>query len=202
MPIVTKKGNLLTDTRVEFKGSIVGSKAYVYVDYSPGTEDSVSLAFEIYEASLQDVFGLRDEAFNPVSLVLTGQDKSVYPISTPPSAEDLIISVSYNNLQKSDTRTYTADGTQTAFSDTLLVEVVPASLTITYTIGGVSYSATDDGNGNITGTNLTGTIDYASGALDLSFSTPPDAGTNVTVSYTYAKEGTVGLDVISDSPYA
>ena len=66
----------------------------------------------------------------------------------------------------------------------------------------MSYSATDDGNGNITGTNLTGTIDYASGALDLPFSTPPDAGTNVTVSYTYAKEGTVGLDVISDSPYA
>lgn len=64
--------------------------------------------------------------------------------------------------------------------------ILPGSVQINYTIGGTVYHAVDDGvTGALTGTDLTsGSINYATGAILLTFSTAPDNSTNVTVNYT------------------
>ncbi|MDT3672845.1 MAG: hypothetical protein ROZ37_21210 [Aromatoleum sp.] len=68
--------------------------------------------------------------------------------------------------------------------------VVPGSLTISYPVGGATRTATDAAaNGNITGTGVSGTINYATGAVTLDFSTPPDAAANVANAYTW-RDGT------------
>lgn len=72
--------------------------------------------------------------------------------------------------------------------------VVPGSLTISYPVGGVSRSATDSGaDGNVIGTGVTGTIDYATGAVRLSFTTSPDRASNVSNAYTWRS----GTDLLS-----
>ncbi len=78
----------------------------------------------------------------------------------------------------------TGDGSTTSFSATLATTPVDEdSLEIAYTIGGTDYTATDDGDGNISGTDCTGTIDYDTGALSLTFSTAPDNGSDITATY-------------------
>lgn len=76
------------------------------------------------------------------------------------------------------------DGVATSFSGTLTnYPVVPKTVTISYTIGSTVYTATDDGAGTITGTSVSGTITYSTGAWALTFTTAPDNGTNITADY-------------------
>ncbi len=63
--------------------------------------------------------------------------------------------------------------------------VLPTSVTISATISAAVVTLTDDGVGVLddgTGTH-TGTIDYATGAVDVDFGTAPDSATAVTASY-------------------
>jgi len=80
----------------------------------------------------------------------------------------------------------TGDGSQTSFSDTLEHPPVKKnSVTVHYTIGGTDYEGQDDGNGNITGTHISsGSIDYETGDISLTFDTAPDNGTAITCDYT------------------
>lgn len=72
--------------------------------------------------------------------------------------------------------------------------VVPGSLTISYPVGGVSRSATDAAaNGTISGTGVSGTINYATGAVVLEFSAPPDRASSVSNAYTWRD----GADLLS-----
>ena len=77
------------------------------------------------------------------------------------------------------------DGTTTSFSYTAApVPIKENSVSISYTVGGTQYTATDDGSGNITGTELSsGTVDYSTGDISLEFNTAPDSGTTITLSY-------------------
>ncbi len=76
------------------------------------------------------------------------------------------------------------DGSTTSFSGTLAnYPVVATTVTIGYTIGGTAYTATDDGAGNISGTDVSGTITYSTGAWSLTFTTAPDNATNITADY-------------------
>lgn len=87
------------------------------------------------------------------------------------------------------------DGSTTSFSHTAaFVPVEPKSVSIAYTIGGTAYTGTDDGEGNITGTDLSGTINYNTGTVSLTFSTAPDSGTSITMNYSYYENGN-GEDV-------
>ncbi len=80
----------------------------------------------------------------------------------------------------------TGDGTTTSFNATLIHSPIKkSSITVHYTISSTDYTATDDGNGNISGTDCSGTIDYDTGAISLTFTTAPDSGTNITVDYDY-----------------
>ena len=64
------------------------------------------------------------------------------------------------------------------------IPVVVSSVTISYTVGSTDYEATDDGAGVITGTGLTGTIDYSTGAIALTFTTAPDNDTTIDLAAT------------------
>lgn len=78
----------------------------------------------------------------------------------------------------------TSDGSSTSYNYTTKnLPVSPNSVSISYTINGTVYTATDDGKGNITGTDLTGTVAYDTGAVSLTFSTAPDSGTDINITY-------------------
>ena len=64
------------------------------------------------------------------------------------------------------------------------IPVVVSSVTISYTVGATDYTGTDDGAGVITGTGLTGTIDYTTGAIALTFTTEPDNDTTIDLAAT------------------
>lgn len=64
--------------------------------------------------------------------------------------------------------------------------IVPGSVTISYPVGGNSRNVTDPGaNGNLTGTGVSGTIDYATGAVTLLFTAPPDRAAVIGNAYTW-----------------
>jgi len=79
----------------------------------------------------------------------------------------------------------TGDGSTTSFSYTVNdPPIKKKSITISYTISGTAYTATDDGYGNISGTDCSGTVNYLTGDVSLTFSTAPDNGTDITIDYT------------------
>jgi len=78
----------------------------------------------------------------------------------------------------------TGDGSTTTFSTALsYTPIGPGTVKVHYTIGGTTYSVTDDGTGNISDDNVTGTINYDTGDVNLTFTTAPDTETNITVDY-------------------
>ena len=67
---------------------------------------------------------------------------------------------------------------------------------------GVS-TVTDDGNGNLVGDG-TGTVDYTSGAVDVTFATAPTNGASVSINYEYDMEGNSNIPevdlILTSSP--
>lgn len=63
--------------------------------------------------------------------------------------------------------------------------VVPGTHTATWPVGGAPRSTTDAGNGNLTGTGVAGTLDYATGEVVLRFTQPPDRAAQITNAYTW-----------------
>lgn len=94
------------------------------------------------------------------------------------------------------------DGSKTTFSTTLGYTPVRAGSVL---ISAGSVSATDDGEGAITGTGLTGTVNYTTGEISLTFSSAPASDTTVSVHYRYDMDQTttgfsqVDLDLASIS---
>ncbi|MBV6340175.1 hypothetical protein [Candidatus Magnetobacterium casense] len=82
--------------------------------------------------------------------------------------------------------TGTGNGSTTVFSATLThVPVEKSSITVHHTRGTVPYTATANDSGVITGTNIaSGSINYESGAINITFTLAPDNATNITVDYT------------------
>jgi hypothetical protein len=90
----------------------------------------------------------------------------------------------------------TGNGSNVTFTHTAAhLAVVPG--TVTVTAGAVV--ATDDGNGNLTGTGITaGTINYTTGALSITYTTHPANLLAITMSYEYCNPSsgivTMGVD--------
>jgi hypothetical protein len=64
-----------------------------------------------------------------------------------------------------------------------------ATMTLSYTVGAVAYTARDDGAGALAGTEITtASINYNTGNLIITFATAPDNATNVTVTYDFNSE--------------
>jgi hypothetical protein len=71
--------------------------------------------------------------------------------------------------------------------------VVPSSLTLSWTVGGAAKTATDNGAGALSG-DATGTLDYATGALMLVPSVLPAVGTEISAAYQYGPPKTATFD--------
>ena len=80
------------------------------------------------------------------------------------------------------------------------IPVVASSVTITYTVGSTEYEGTDDGAGVITGTGLTGTIDYTTGAIALTFATEPDNNTTIDLAATATSKHVVPAFPVAAHP--
>jgi hypothetical protein len=94
--------------------------------------------------------------------------------------------------------TQTVEGVETEFEGTLLhTPVVESSVTFTATVGGASVSITDDGLGALSGTDVTGTLDYVTGAWTLVFETAPDIDENITCTYQYDTDTQVTDEVVA-----
>ena len=96
-------------------------------------------------------------------------------------------SLAVGNNQVSGAVVGTGDGTTTTFSGTLANIPVVAS-TVSFTAG--SVTGTDNGSGVISGTGVSGTINYTTGAWSLTYTTAPASAANITASYTYLKRAT------------
>lgn len=77
------------------------------------------------------------------------------------------------------------DGTQTTFTGTLKFTPIRSK---TVQIGAGLVVGTDDGNGNITGTGISGTVNYTTGAFSVTFATAPGNGVKVFANYRYVME--------------
>ena len=79
----------------------------------------------------------------------------------------------------------TGNGVQTVFSGFFAnVNDVPSSITIT--AGAVT--GTDNGSGTISGTGVTGTINYTTGAFFLTYTSAVGNGVNITANYSYTPQ--------------
>lgn len=85
----------------------------------------------------------------------------------------------------------TPDGVLLIFSGTTAFTTIrPTSCSFTATVSAAPVVITDNGNGVLAGTNVTGTINYYSGAWALTFTgTAPDNTTDILGDYDYAAVG-------------
>lgn len=78
--------------------------------------------------------------------------------------------------------------------------VVPTSVSLSYPVNGTARTVTDpDGNGALSGTGVTGTINYATGDIRLRFATPPDRAGLITNAYIF-REGVSLVSTSGDLP--
>lgn len=107
----------------------------------------------------------------------TQPDLIVQPV--PPDLDLRVVAKPGNFPLQSDTLT-AGDGATVTFNDVLTsLPIVPGSLTVT--AGGIT--GTDDGSGNISGTGVSGAIDYTTGALNVTYTTAPASGTARTATH-------------------
>ncbi len=85
----------------------------------------------------------------------------------------------------------TSDGSSTSHFDGTLTERPIAIGTVVVQAGnGATYSIADgDGDGNLTGRGGSGTINYATGAINVNWIQAPPVGENVIVTYSYSVSG-------------
>jgi phage tail-like protein len=96
----------------------------------------------------------------------------------------------------------TADGVETSFSGLLMqVPIIPTGITkieVDYGVGTEEVVLVDDGVGGITGTGVTGTISYSTGAWTLEFTVPPTDGSILVLTYLYQNtEGVLSAEGIA-----
>jgi len=96
------------------------------------------------------------------------------------------------------------DGIAVSFTSTLdYVPVRPLSVTVSATIGGNIYTATDNGSGVLAGTGPTGaiagTVNYVTGAVSVTYNAadPADAATNVVAKYNYNMEANTNIPQVN-----
>jgi len=96
-----------------------------------------------------------------------------------------IPNLKYDDADITDEKIADGDGSTLVFTHTSTkIPVKKSTVKIKYTISTTEYEAADDGNGLITGTNLSGTINYETGAISLTFTTAPDDETEIILNAT------------------
>ena len=87
----------------------------------------------------------------------------------------------------------TVGGAQTFVSSLDFLPVKASSVVVTCG----TITGTDNGANVITGTGVSGTVDYVNGAISVTFTTPPANGVNVNASYSYNMEANTNIPQIN-----
>ena len=85
----------------------------------------------------------------------------------------------------------TGDNIEKVFTNTLVyIPIRRGKVRVTHTDAAALYTdGIDDGNGSISGTNIaSGTVNYETGAITITFTNPPDNATIILVTYEYVSE--------------
>ncbi|MBW1975270.1 MAG: hypothetical protein JRI45_06830 [Deltaproteobacteria bacterium] len=131
-----------------------------------------------------------------------GSDNEVYlEYETLPRLESNPSTVSDEHVAGQtyeDENIYDGDGSTKSFSGSSLTlsseSIKKESVEFTYVISGQEYTGADDGNGNLEGDQISsGTIDYDTGAVALTFRNAPDNNTEIL--FTYQTAETVRITV-------
>lgn len=78
--------------------------------------------------------------------------------------------------------------------------VNPDSFSLSYTSGGVTYTATDNANGVLSGGGVTGTVNYTTGIVDIEYTIRlPDANTTVDCAYQQIVPTTSGQQTVKST---
>lgn len=134
--------------------------------------------------------------------------------STVTITDDVVeITTSNNKIDFQDSHTQVTaaviavgNGSTATYSGTLNARVRPSSITFSTIVGALPITVTDDGNGHLVG-NVgvgTNTVNYLTGAYNVTFSGNVDLGANVTVTYQYytVKTATIVSGVYDGSTLA
>ena len=170
--------NGVTDSVGKVEPFITGSYNRFFISVIPTNSASISYSASLYKGDYERWYVLENfevnskvyGVFHELENTAPAFYFKLYTTSTRPIVSGEVVG--------------TGDGTKTSFSKTLAHPViVPNTLVVHYTISSTAYTATDDGAGNVSGTNCSGTINYQTGDLSLTFTTAPDSGTSITADY-------------------
>jgi len=172
---------------------------YILVTINPNPALPANIASLISAAALATFEGTDAQDSIPAGIALTISGSRYAPQMNLISPALAITSIMVG-FQTSvvDENIGTGNGATANFTHTAAhLSVVPGTVTV---IAG-AIEATDDGNGNLTGTGIfSGTINYFSGNINISYSTPPASGLPVTLDYSYANPTSpilnIGVDQI------
>jgi hypothetical protein len=155
----------------------------VQVDYPVATTQPWFLSVDILELDtgggctrLDDVIHVLYTAYHPYlgSCTVYLQGPDVATMTAPPGG-----SISLPIQQNQGLVIGTGNGTTVTFTGTLVTPILPGSVLI----NAAAVTGTDNTSGAITGAGISGTINYASGVISVTFTSAPASGVQVLVDY-------------------
>lgn len=176
-----------------------------YYDEATATYSRFDLI--VQEQDLETLDFIDQELFEAVSL--DNEDDSSYVIdlvNSQTTGSDLInvdedsaagIPSAFDSTEHSNESVGTGDGSQTVFSGSLSNTEVAAG-TVNIKVNGTSV-ATDDGEGNISGAGVLGTVAYDTGDFEITFAAAPAGGSAITADYYEAGASFINVDFASGS---
>jgi hypothetical protein len=170
---------------------------YFLVTLQNNTSLPADIVAQVQQAVLATFNGTDEAGSVPAGIALTisgsRYSTQINLISTAVNIENIEVALQTAVTSES---IGTANGTTATFTHTAAhLSVVPGTVTIT----AGSVVATDDGNGNLTGTGIAaGTINYGTGVLSITYSVDPPNTTPITMAYSWANPTsgivTMGVD--------
>ena len=136
------------------------------------------------------------EAYGPITIVVRNLDARDVVLSVSRKTTSALVALAQDTAVTNEDTGYDGDASTLVFTGQALnnVPIVPGSVTIAPTAGGNTVNATDlYGDGKLYTSDVDldfcGTIDYFTGALELSYPTGKDpAATNILANYTYSEK--------------
>ena len=169
-------------------GNQTSPQAAYKMDPAPGTDSKIVITWQDTRGNATS--GYVYYVFIPQAAIPTGNTCAV---SAPPATSNGV-PIGFNPIMKHNSSTVVptpsanstligfGNGTVTTYPSTLTTPVIRNTVSIT--VNGVEV-AKDNGNGVLSNSSLTGSINYDTGALSLNFANAPVSGSTIQAVYQY-----------------
>lgn len=198
-------GSWANDLRIDISGNpdyyTVATDTYARFNMNVLLRNTETNLFDVQEQYEELVF---DDVDSPQYFADVVNDLSDLVVITEPAdfleAPTQLIGRSFSQiLAGGDGDAATSKNITGSFAE---VDLTPRSISITWVSGGDTKTITDDGSGNLIG-NIDGTgtntVDYTTGAFDVTFDTTVDADSFVTATYAADSEEDAHSEVYGDT---